>query len=312
MPNKGPVMRFLHCCLLIVATLSSVGRAAAEWRDEIGTFRIAIAANGDPAVAALRAEPFRLAVEAALGMPVEIVPARDYSSLMDAAARSRIEYAVLPATAYAATYAFCECIEPIVIASSGDGSAGFRMHIYTRQGGPANLAGLQGKKIAIFDDGTIGGELLASHELGLQGLDLSQKQPNILRFATSQAAMSAFVDGDADALLGWAPEPNNETSTRGTPSAIRQNGGGDIRAVSIWQSTPIPHRVHAVRRNIDGEAKMIIRALLADIFATDPVAYDSIEPIYGGGFIAARQAQFETLAAAFRQTGLSAASAEQK
>jgi hypothetical protein len=40
------------------------------------------------------------------------------------------------------------------------------------------------------------------------------------------------------------------------------------------------------------------------MFGNDPVAYDSIEPMFGGGFITARQSQFEPLAQMFREKGL--------
>ncbi len=72
----------------------------------------------------------------------------------------------------------------------------------------------------------------------------------------------------------------------------------------IWRSSPVPHRVHAVRKNLDGEAKNILRGLLGQMFGNDPVAYDSIEPMFGGGFITARQSQFEPLAQMFREKGL--------
>ncbi len=74
----------------------------ADWREEIGTFRVAITASEDARQDIARSEPFRLALERALGLPVEIVAMRDFPAMIDAAARSRIEYAVFSAMAYGA------------------------------------------------------------------------------------------------------------------------------------------------------------------------------------------------------------------
>lgn len=281
--------------------------AVADWREEIGTFRVALAANGDAATTAMRAEPFRLSLEAALGMPVEIVPAKDYAALIDAASRSRIEYAILSANAYSAAWAACECVEPLVIAASGDGSSAFRQNLFVRAGGPVSLVGLKGRKIAVIDTGAVGGELLAMHELRLQGLDLSSDAVELVRFAASNEAVAAFASGTVDALLGWSPDPATSSASRGTLAAIALSGADPSQFRSIWQSSALPNRVHAIRRNLDAEAKTLLRSLLSSLFSTDPVAYDSVEPVHGGGFLAARQSQFEALAAMFRERGISAA-----
>ncbi len=295
----------------IVLAALPLQTALADWREEIGTFRVAIAANGDAATTALRAEPFRLALESALGMPVEIAPAKDYPALMDAAARSRVEYAILSANAFAAAHAACECLDPLVIAASGDGASAFRQIIIARTNGPSNIAALKGRKIALIDTGAIGGNLLATHELAAQGLDLTSGEIEVVRFSGSREAIVALAGGSVDALLGWTPEPSPETPARGTLFAMAQAGVNPADYRSVWQSSPVPHRVHAVRRTLDGEAKTILRSLLSSLFSTDPVAYDSVEPVYGGGFLAARQSQFEPLAAAYRSRGI-ASDAEKK
>ncbi len=290
--------------LAIMATLIGWYPAFADWREEIGTFRVAIAANGDAATTALRAEPFRLALESALGMPVEIAPAKDYPALIDATTRSRVEYAILSANAFAAAHAACECIDPLVIATSGDGASAFRQSLIVRADGPSSLASLKGRKLALMETGAIGGNLLALHELASQGLDLSSNEVEVVPFSTSGEAIAALSDGTVDALLGWTPDPAPENLARGTLYAMAQFGADPAAYRSIWLSSPIPHRVHAVRRTLDGEAKTILRSLLSSLFSTDPVAYDSVEPVYGGGFLAARQSQFEPLAAAYRSRGI--------
>lgn len=281
--------------------------ALADWREEVGTFRVSIAAGSDAALVARRAEPFRLALEQALGMPVEIVPARDYPALIDAASHSRIEYAILSASAYAAAWTICECVEPLVVASTSSGETDFRQIIIARQGGPAAALDLNGRKLALVDSEAAGGAMLARYELQSLGVDLDSQTIILQKFDRSDEAIDALTSGNADAMLGWSSMTGDPASgySRGTLRRIAELGGqaGDYRV--IWQSSPIPHRVHAIRKNIDGEAKTILRSLLTNMFGADPVAYDSVEPAFGGGFTAARQGQFEPIAAIFRQKGLS-------
>ncbi|TIU16306.1 MAG: phosphonate ABC transporter substrate-binding protein, partial [Mesorhizobium sp.] len=73
----------------------------ADWRDDIGTFRVGIVAepgagNTVPGLALLTD-----AYTKALGMKVEFVVSRDYAALIEAQANAHIEYAVYSATAYA-------------------------------------------------------------------------------------------------------------------------------------------------------------------------------------------------------------------
>ena len=70
--------------------------------------------------------------------------------------------------------------------------------------------------------------------------------------------------------------------------------GGQSFSV-LWQSEPVPNRVHAVRKNLDGEAKRLLRDLLTGLNDNDPITYDQLEPDFSGGFLPARQSQFSYL-----------------
>ena len=85
--------------------------------------------------------------------------------------------------------------------------------------------------------------------------------------------------------------------SRGTLRRIAELEGGTSGYHVLWKSVFIAYRVHAVRKSLPGEARTQLRDLLSSMFEIDPVAYDSIEPIYGGGFIPARQGQFDPLTA---------------
>lgn len=280
-----------------------------DWREELGVFRIGIVSGGDIEGTVARGEPFRLALAEALKMRVDLFPARDFSALIDAAADSRIEYAVFSASAYALAWSLCECLEPLAVARSGDGATGYRQILFARAGAIASIAALEGKRIAVVETQTAGGGLLALRELREAGLDLEGGEAKAVSFSTGEGALEALTAGEVDAMIGWSSLHGDKTLgySRGTLQRLSRFEESPEEYTIIWQSSPIPHRTHAIRKNLPAEAKTILRSSLISMFDADPVAYDSIEPVFGGGFVASRQAEYQSLVELMRARGVKAA-----
>uniref|UniRef100_UPI0038B2F65B PhnD/SsuA/transferrin family substrate-binding protein n=1 Tax=Mesorhizobium neociceri TaxID=1307853 RepID=UPI0038B2F65B len=126
-PAMGPGWRALATT---VALLALPYTAHADWRDQIGTFRIGIVAepgagNTVPGLALLTD-----AYGKALGMKVEFVVAHDYAALIEAQANARIQYAVYSATAYATASERCGCVEALVAPVDADGATGIRSVLF--------------------------------------------------------------------------------------------------------------------------------------------------------------------------------------
>lgn len=291
------IRRFLAAFLFGLVSLCATGAAVADWREDIGAFRIGILAHGDSRTAVAQAEPFRLAVEEKLGISVEIFAARDYAALIDATASSRIEYAVMSATAYAIAWNRCECIEPLAIARSGDGTDAIHEVVVTRQDGPASLSGLKGRRLAATAARAFGGLDIAMRQMRREGFDPAN-EATLARHSIGERAIAALREGEADALIGWSTMTGDpaEGYSQGTLRRLGELDGDTTGYRIVWQSVAIPNRVHAARRNLPGEARTRLRELLSSLFDSDPVAYDAIEPVYGGGFVPARQGQFNPLA----------------
>jgi len=108
------------------------------------------------------------------------------------------------------------------------------------------------------------------------------------------------VAGRFPALVGWRSISSDDETTaanaRGTLARIAGLNGGSTQDYEIiWASPPIPNRPHVIRKRLDAETKRLLRDALGGMYNNDPVAYDSIEPVYGGGFVAARHASFSML-----------------
>jgi phosphonate transport system substrate-binding protein len=300
-------LSFVAVLIFLIATSTGL----AQWRADLGVFRVGLVAGGDIADSVARLEPIRLALEEALSVPVEIFPARSYPAVISAVIGSRVDYAVLSATAYAAAWNLCDCIEPLVVARSNDGSSGYRQVVITRRGGPASIDKLRGRSLGVFGGSEIGGAMLALHELEQQGLPLADKggeggAVTLRRFASGEAAVKAFNDGEIESLLGWQSDRGQSAEGRGTIAGLAARGMDPEQLQVIWRSSLVPHRLHAVRRTLDNEAKGLLRRLMIGLYDADPVAYDSLEPVFGGGFVAADALQFSHLAQMLAGRGVTA------
>lgn len=318
-PAAGRLLIVLLCCLLAASLLLSSPGAEAQqadtgatpdgtgpeaavtelpWQDELGTLRVGIAGSGSATSLAASAEPFRLALQDRLGVAVEIIGYAGLRDLILAHAGGRVEYAIYPATAYAATWLQCECIEPLAVARSADGTDAIRSVLIARRDGPRNtLAGLEGSAIVALGPDSVAGYAFPVFELAREGR-LSDPAGHDYRFlASAEEAIRAFAAGEGDYLLGWSSMSGDLSTgySRGTLRNLVELAGNVASWPVIWQSSPIPHRVHAVRKNLDGEAKTVLREVLSRMADTDPVAYDSIEGIYSGGYSIARHQQFAPL-----------------
>lgn len=276
--------------------LLSCTLAHADWRQDIGTLRIGVVVDSNNSLLIVQAEPFKLAIQEALNIPVEIFAARDYPSLVRAHSDGRVEYAILSASAYAAVHVICECAEPLVVALAGDGTASYKSILITRdKDGLNSVEDLKGKHLIALSEDSIAGYSYPLFELAKGGINLKNEGGKITFGSEFEPAAKQFSDGIGDALLGWSSVQGDKSAgySRGTLKDLVDINGAPLKGFKvIWQSSDISHNVHSVRKNLPGEAKTILRELLSKMNTEDPVAYDSIEPYYSGGFLIARQTTF--------------------
>lgn len=270
--------------------------AIADWRQDVGTLRVGVVAESSNARSVVQAEPFKLAIQEALNLPVEIFAARDYPSLVRAHSDGRVEYAILSASAFAAVHVNCECAEPLVVALAADDTSSYKSIIITRNKDGINSAEqLKNKHLIALSKDSIAGYSFPLFELAKAGIRLNMDRAKVSFGTELSPAAHQFASGKGDALLGWSSMQGDQSSgySRGTLTKLAQIKGVSLSNYKvIWQSSNIPHNVHSVRKNLPGEAKTILRDLLSKMNKEDPVAYDSIEPYYSGGFVIARETTF--------------------
>ena len=217
---------------------------------------------------------------------------KNYRILINAHVAARIEYAIYSATAFATAWKMCECVEPLVLPKSSDGSDTYNSVVIASEDGPKSEEELATATLTGLSKSSFAGFRFAAFELANIGIEL----PDNIKFADNgEDAVSQFVAGKYNALIGWSSLNGNPTEgySHGTLKLVAElNGGTSLPYRIIWRSSAIPNRPHVIRKSLAGEAKSLLRETLIRMFESDPIAYDSIEPVFGGGFVAARQGQF--------------------
>ncbi len=259
-----------------------------DWRQKIGTFRVGIVGGEHAVLRTKRAQPFRRALEEALGLPVEIFAAKNYQSLALAHAESRIEYAIYSATAFSLAWANCKCVEPLVVPRALDGTTAFRSVLISRPDVAKKLSDLKGSVIGVSGTGSFSGYKYPKQQLLTEGIDLGSRDWPLSVQPDSESIRQAFSKMDVDAFFGWRPHdyspddgPQRYNDARGT--LFQLNQAGENYKI-VWQSNPIPHGPHAVRKGLSMEARQMLVWFLDGLELRNPKAYDAIEPLMGGGF----------------------------
>ncbi|MBZ9992492.1 phosphate/phosphite/phosphonate ABC transporter substrate-binding protein [Mesorhizobium sp. BH1-1-4] len=263
------------------------GPAWADWRDDIGTFRIGIVAepgagNTVPGLAVLTQ-----AFTNALGMKVEFVVARDYAALIEGQANARIEYAIYSATAYATALQRCGCIEPLAAPVDADGAAGIRSVLLTRDGKLPGLADIETRRIAMAPPDSVGGSLLPLAGLAAEHVGIAEDAPFLVHAPSASAAETMLINGGADAMFGWvrAAADGQPRLPGGTQARLEASGLSASALQVVWMSGLLRYGPHAVRSDLDPEAKRRLTVFLTNLKSTMPDIYDLLESKHGGGFM---------------------------
>jgi phosphonate transport system substrate-binding protein len=277
-------------------------QARADWRDDIGTFRIGIVAepgagNTVPGLAVLTE-----AFTNALGMKVEFVVARDYAALIEAQANGRIEYAVYSATAYATALQRCGCVEPLVAPVDSNGAAGIRSVLLTRDGKLPDLAAMETHRIAMPPPDSVGGSLLPLAGLAAEHVTIAEDSPFMVHAGSVSAAEKMLFDGQVDALFGWvtATVDGQPLLSEGTQARLELAGLSPSAFQVVWTSGLLRYGPHTVRSDLDPEAKRRLTVFLTNLKSTTPDVYDLLESKHAGGFLTVAPKDYATAEAIVR------------
>jgi phosphonate transport system substrate-binding protein len=238
-------------------------------------------------------------------MPVKVFVARDYAALIEAQIDRRIDYAVYSATAYALASVRCGCVEPLAAPTDADGAVGLRSVLVTRDARVAKPADMAERRIALGPPDSVAGSLLPLADLAAAGIANVGDRPLLSRAASASAAEAMLRAGTVDAVFGW--ERAGGAGAAGTPSggtvARLEDSGISASALQVvWTSGLLRYGPHAVRGDLDREAKRRLVDFLTTLKARAPEVYGLVEHAHSGGFVAVTAADYETATALVRAT----------
>lgn len=292
MSAPAAISRRLATILGIVLPVLCTAPAHADWRKDLGTFRIGMLAEQGAGHAVAGLAEIKRTYSMALGLPVDVFVAEDYASLVQAQAAGRIEYAIYSATAYATAYQLCTCVEPIVAPVAEDGATGLRAVLVTRDGRLKSVDDIATHRVAIVSGDNIPGFATPATPLGVA---FETAGSAIQTVETSAAAEAMLAAGSVDAIFGWVPasaNANAEFPGSGTLERLQAAGIDSASLSVIWTSDLIRFGPHALRSDLDAEAKSSLTIFLTTMFSQSPDLYDLIERLRGGGFRTAAHSEY--------------------
>ena len=236
-------------------------------------FRIGLVALPGEAAGVEGLSDIKAAYSGALGLPVEVMVARDYAALAEAQIAGRLDYAVYSAPAYAAAFARCGCLRPVAAPVDADGTVGLRSVLIVRTG----AAAVRGR-LAVGPADSLATRLAP---LALSARARTAAAAGRLIEAQSAAEAEAmFLEGEVEGFFGWMParpesgaQATAEDSTREDPvaggSLARLEAAGlDPASYRVaWRSDVLRYGPHAVRADLPAAQAERLSALLSGIAA---------------------------------------------
>lgn len=183
----------------------------------------------------------KAAYAAALGVPVEVMVARDYAALAEAQIAGRIDYAAYSAPAFAAAVLRCGCVVPVAAPVDADGAVGLRSVLIVR----GDFEG--GGRLAVGPADSLATRLVplaASAEARA-----AAASGRLVEAASALEAETLFVTGAVDGFFGWEPAGRDDEAgpPGGAPARLAARGLAPSAWRVAWRSATLRYGPHAVR-----------------------------------------------------------------
>lgn len=259
--------------------------AYADWRQDMGVFRIGIATKDGEPFKEKALEGLRAQASQALAMPVEIFQARDASSLIDAAASSRIEYAILSSLGFVTLDLTCDCALPIAAPTSAEGATAIRSALIVDAEKITSLQDLVGKRLAIGPESSLTGSILPTAQFSLNGARLREAGIDLVDVDNVEQAVEALANGSVDGFFGWDQVIPNSDRLFSSSLSKKLESYSELKTNAVWVSEPIRFGPHIIKKNLPAEAATALTGMLENLNERAPLVYQTISPDLSGGLV---------------------------
>jgi phosphonate transport system substrate-binding protein len=263
------VRRTLLAAMVGLASAQAIGPAAADWREDVGVFRIGIL-GGVLGEAQLKAFAcLDHLVEEKMQVPVELYTSANYNGVMQGLLDGELDAAALGAGAYAGVYLRDpDAVEPLVAVEQLDGTRGYHAVLFVRADSPyQSVDDLRGRSVMFTDRNSTSGFLVPLFELRRAGYSL--RHFGSYGFSGGHPeAVRAVLDGQFDAGVTWTSGIGDyqDGHSRGNLHRMVRMGELDMNDIRIlWSSDLIAEGPVVVRKSLPQEAKDIYKQILIDL-----------------------------------------------
>lgn len=243
---------------LIVAPLLSAG-VLADCTPR--SLRLAVIPIKSPEDMAREHQPLLERLGQATGVPVELVIAASYESVVDAIVSAGADIARLGPASYVLAQRRDPRVEPFATFTLSAGPytpAGnhYRALLLTRQAGPRTLADLRGKRVALSDPASTSGSLVPSVEFAARvGEPLPRFFGALVYAGTHDKALEALLDGRVDAAF---------VASERADAFLAQHRLDANRFKVQWRSRPLYYDPYVFSARLCPALKRKIRAAMLD------------------------------------------------
>ena len=274
-----------------------------DWRRRTGIYRFGLVApSGYPSRDAL--DGFARHAAGRLAMPVEALVFRDAPSLVDALISGRLEQAALPALAYGAGEARCQCLVPLAAPVASNGATGLRSVLAVNHDEVKVFADLAGKTVGYGPPGSLTGDIIPAFAFRFLGNRLAASGLSLKAAASFEEAAGRFARGEVAAMFAWEYEGGLVPEAREQSLAGRITAGAGGPPVSaLWRSDVVPFGPHCVRADMPAAVRALVAGMMIAMAQEAPDAFDAVSPSLGGGMRAVTAADYAFTLALARDLG---------
>lgn len=270
--NASRTLIALTLGVLVLAGASAF--AADGWRKDVPelTFAVVPAENAEGVLA--RYEPMMAYMSKALGVPVKLRVANDYSAVIEGLKGGQVHFAHLGPAAFARAHVVTQGnVEPLVSVIDMTGTIGYYSVLYVRAADPATkLEDLKGRPVCLVDPNSASGNNVPRFAMSKLGIDPEKDFSKVVYAGSHENAVLALQQKTCDAAFNWwnSPEASN---------LLRMAKKGMVKAEDfriVFKSDLIPGSPIAVLASRPKEMKDAIRNALLAVHTADKAAFDRV------------------------------------
>jgi phosphonate transport system substrate-binding protein len=274
----------------LTTTIAQAQAQAQDWRAQHPVFRVGLLGGENESDRLRNNECLRVALEARLGIPVEMFPAPDYAGVIQGLLAGQLDSAALGASAYAAIHLQDpNAVDPVFVSAEADGSLGYVAVMYVRADSAINsIEDMRGRSLAYADPNSTSGFLVPQFELRQAGINDAEYFSSTGFGGGHEQAVIAVLQGQYDAGVTWVSGQGDPAQgySRGNLRRMIDNGllnMADLRI--IWTTNLIPNGPVVIHNQVPSEAREIFLDYHRTQLAEDPDCYRSVSFGEGQGWV---------------------------